>query len=367
MNIKQLMRMAIMLGLVVGATMTKGADQSEGKALKVGDPAPKLQVAKWVQGEAVKEFDRDHAYIVEFWATWCPPCIASIPHLNDIYVKFKDKGLVVIGQNAWERDLKKVTPFVEKMADKMTYRVALDLVPEGEETGRMAATWMEAAGLEGIPAAFLIDKQGKIAWLGHPMTLKEKTIEQVLAGTYDLQKAAAEAAKQKENEAQLAKLSPQLAASLQEKDWVKAEATVAEIEKLLPEDERAGLVAVRIRIFVGKEDFKGAFKLAEQLSDAHKEEAELQNEIAWFLATDSAVKNRNLSILEKIATRANDAAKAKDPAILDTLARVYFLQDKKDKAIETQEKAIKLAQGQLKEQLEATLESYKQGKLPADE
>src|SRR5438270_4074430 len=102
--------------------------------LKVGDPAPKLQVAKWVQGDPVKAFQKGKAYIVEFWATWCGPCRVSIPHLNEIHNKFKDKGLIVIGQDCWETDESKVQPFVKKMDDKMTYRVALD-DKEGNEKG----------------------------------------------------------------------------------------------------------------------------------------------------------------------------------------------------------------------------------------
>ena len=363
--------MAVMLGLAVGAAVAPGATQDEEKSptLKVGDPAPKLQVSKWVQGDAVKEFSRDKAYIVEFWATWCGPCRTSIPHLNEIHTKFKDKGLIVIGQDVWERDLTKVAPFIEKMGDKMTYRVALDLVPEGEKNGKMAETWMQAAGQNGIPTAFLIDKQGKIAWIGHPMQLKEGTIEQVLAGTYDLKKAAEENAKQNANKDQLSKFSRQLGTSLQKKDWDQAEAAVAELEKILPEEQRSGLGSVRLRILVGKEDFKGAFKLAGQLSDANKDNAMLQNALAWDLATNSKIKDsdRDLALLQKIATRANDAAQGKDAGILDTLARVTFLQGQKDKAIEIQEKAVKLAEGDMKDKLQEVLDSYKQGKVPKSE
>ncbi|HWQ90819.1 MAG TPA: TlpA disulfide reductase family protein, partial [Clostridia bacterium] len=136
--------------------------------LKIGDPAPKLQTGKWIQGDPVTAFEKDKAYIVEFWATWCPPCKASIPHLNEVAQKFKDKGLVVIGQDVWERDEKLVVPFVKQMGEKMTYRVALDDKSDGGK-GKMAETWMEASGQTGIPAAFLVDKEGKIAWIGHPM------------------------------------------------------------------------------------------------------------------------------------------------------------------------------------------------------
>jgi thiol-disulfide isomerase/thioredoxin len=157
--------------------------------LKAGDPAPKLETGKYVQGEPVKDFQKGKAYIVEFWATWCGPCRASIPHLNEVYLKFKDKGLVVIGQNCWEQDDSLVAPFVKNMGDKMTYRVALDDKTTNQK-GQMAKTWMEAAGRKGIPSAFLVDTKGVIAWIGHPMALKEDVIEDVLAGKYDPHKVA---------------------------------------------------------------------------------------------------------------------------------------------------------------------------------
>lgn len=177
--------------------------QAAAPTLKIGDPAPKLQVSKWVQGEAVKEFEPGKAYLVEFWATWCGPCRTSIPHLNDIHNKFKGKGLVVIGQDCWERDEAKVEPFLKEMGDKMTYRVALDLKKDATDRGRMAETWMQAAGRNGIPSAFLVDTQGKIAWIGHPMSLKDDVVEAVLAGKWDAKKALDEylATEQKREEA----------------------------------------------------------------------------------------------------------------------------------------------------------------------
>ena len=122
MKTRQLKWTAALLALAAGTILPLAAAAS----LKVGDPAPKLAPGKWVQGDPVKEFQKGKAYIVEFWATWCPPCRASIPHLNETYNKFKDKGLIVIGQDCWEKDDSLVAPFVEKMGDKMTYRVALD-------------------------------------------------------------------------------------------------------------------------------------------------------------------------------------------------------------------------------------------------
>jgi len=169
-------------------TASAALAQESAPTLKVGDPAPKLQTGKWVQGQPVQNFQKGKAYIVEFWATWCGPCRASIPHVNELYAQYKDKGLIVIGQNCWEKDESLVEPFVKKMGEKMAYRVALD-DKDGSERGKMAETWMKAAGRNGIPSAFLVDTQGRIAWIGHPMQLNPKVIEDVLAGKFDPQKA----------------------------------------------------------------------------------------------------------------------------------------------------------------------------------
>ena len=124
------------------------------------------------------------------------------------------------------------------MGDKMTYRVALDN-KEASEKGKMADTWMTAAGQNGIPTAFLIDTTGHIAWIGHPMTLKEKTIEDVLAGTYDVKAAAAEAEKAKaeaeKNGPQLQQYSRKLQEAMQNKDWDGAQTdSGSNWQKLVP-------------------------------------------------------------------------------------------------------------------------------------
>src|SRR5260221_74318 len=171
------------IAILIAATALNTCLSAAEPTLKVGDPAPKLQTGKWVQSESVKEIEKGKAYIVEFWATWCGPCRVSIPHLNEIHMKYKDKGLVVIGQDAFEQDEGLVAPFVKKMGSKMTYRVALD-DKEGSEKGKMAETWMTAAGQTEIPTAFVVDTKGMIAWIGHPMEQKDTLIKAVLDGTF---------------------------------------------------------------------------------------------------------------------------------------------------------------------------------------
>ncbi len=104
--------------------------------------------------------------ILEFWATWCGPCRKSIPHLNEIYKKFKDRGLLAVGVT--DEDRMTVEGFMVKTP--MDYTVAIDA------DGALGNSF----GIKGIPHAMLVDKSGKIVWEGHPMDLQESAIEALL-------------------------------------------------------------------------------------------------------------------------------------------------------------------------------------------
>jgi thiol-disulfide isomerase/thioredoxin len=151
-------------------------------AAQLGDDAAPLAVAEWVKGTPVDVKDGKAIYVVEFWATWCPPCRASIPHLSELQAKLKTKGVVMVGISDETAD--KVKPFVTEQGAKMDYRVALD---QGRQTHK---SYMGGFGVGGIPHAFIVNKQGKIVWHGHPMVGLDKALEEILAGTYDMKAAA---------------------------------------------------------------------------------------------------------------------------------------------------------------------------------
>src|SRR5688572_28676628 len=62
-----------------------------------GDPAAPLKIKEWVKGGPLDVHDGKNVYVVEFWATWCPPCRTSIPHLAELQKRFKNRGVVIVG------------------------------------------------------------------------------------------------------------------------------------------------------------------------------------------------------------------------------------------------------------------------------
>lgn len=150
--------------------------------LNVGDEAPEFAVSKFLKGEPVKQLQQGQIYVIEFWATWCGPCIDNIPKLTAMQKKYGNK-VVFVGVSVFERDQTKVAPFVKQMGSKMNYRVAMDKVEKNAKPndGHMAKNWLIAAGQNGIPCAFIVDKEGKIAWIGHPARM-EKVLDNVVAG-----------------------------------------------------------------------------------------------------------------------------------------------------------------------------------------
>ncbi len=186
----------IVIPLILAATLLAATDMAKGDTLKVGDSAPVLSPAKWLKGAPIPAFKPGHVYVVEFWATWCGPCKANIPHLTEMAKKYQGKA-EVIGVDIWEspdpsiNTLPKVASFVKQQGPHMDYHVAADTTHN-----RVANAWMKAAGEGGIPTAFIIGKDGRIAWIGNPALGLVAALPQVINGKFDV--AAESAAREKQ-------------------------------------------------------------------------------------------------------------------------------------------------------------------------
>ena len=97
---KQLLMMAI------GALLPSlgFGEDAVGNKLGVGSEVTPEVFGKleWIQGEGPKQWEDGKVYVFECWATWCGPCIAAIPHINELHEKYEDSGLRVFGIDVWE-------------------------------------------------------------------------------------------------------------------------------------------------------------------------------------------------------------------------------------------------------------------------
>lgn len=346
---------------VAAAVISADDAAKETPMLLVGDKAPGLQVEKFVKGAPITSFEPGKVYVVEFWATWCGPCVRAFPHLSEMQEKYKDK-VTFIGTNIWEPRGEKgytaetfdhVKNFVEKQGDKMAYTVAYD-----GATKWMDKQYMQSTAQNGIPAAFIVDQAGKIAWLGHPMGMDE-ALADIVAGKWDINAFAEKTNKGIKNAFKVRPVQEALGKAWQAKDWTEVEKQIDAMAVISTEEAMNPAMGYFMNT-MRTDEAKGYAFASKMVEGPFKAEAQFLNAIAWSIVDpESEFAKKDLDLAMKAATAANEASGDKDAAILDTLARVYWVKGNKAKAVEIQEKAIKHADKGMKESLEEALAEYK--------
>ena len=145
------MVLAIVVFAVVGAHLFKNRSTSF-----IGSMAPPIQIDEWITPQPLRQSDLNgRVYVLEFWATWCPPCVQSIPHMIELADKYKDKAVPFIALSTDSSS----EPVKKMVKDRgINYYVGMD------------NGLSERYSFSGIPAVFVIGRSGQVVWQGHPMS-----------------------------------------------------------------------------------------------------------------------------------------------------------------------------------------------------
>jgi thiol-disulfide isomerase/thioredoxin len=364
--------------LAMTAALAYGQEDEEDDEMPkftIGSKAPALDIEHWVSdGDGkyphTKELKSDTVYVIEFWATWCGPCIASMPHLKETQEKYADKGVQLISIS--DEDLETVEEFLEKPVrgkKDMTY---------GELTSTYCLTadpdksvmddYFRAAGQRGIPCAFIVGKEGLVEWIGHPMQMDEP-LEKVIDGKWDREAYAVEMKEKQRKEAEMMRAQRKLQSTIQEVQAAMEDGDTEEGLKLMDEaiaDESnkqfkpmlEGMRGQMVIMFVGGAE---AVKELKKLGEQHQDNAQMLNQIAWTLYEKHAKEPLDKDVLAAATELAELAVKAapEDGAVLDTLAHFVNENGDLDRAIELQEKAVEFVEDANREDVEAFLEELK--------
>ncbi|HVF59244.1 MAG TPA: TIGR03435 family protein [Thermoanaerobaculia bacterium] len=166
--------LALLATLLPAAATAAGGAGAPGKPRRVeaGETAPALSVEAVVQGgspaDLTPEALRGQAVVVEFWSTWCGPCIGALPHWNELAAAFAGKPVRFVSITSEPEE--KVRPFLAKRP--MSGVVALD-------TDKSVFT---AYGVRGIPHTVLIDPQGTVRAVTRPDDVDAGALVDLLAG-----------------------------------------------------------------------------------------------------------------------------------------------------------------------------------------
>lgn len=168
---KTILLLSVLALAACGKPAEHASHKKDAGAPKVGQAAPQLALNKLLRGDlaAVKSWEalRGKAVVLEFWGTFCDPCVENVPHMNGLVEKFRDRPVVFISLT------KESSQSVE------------DFLREHEMKGNVAAEASAAYRnyfVRGIPHTVLVDGQGVIRAFSYPSLVTPASIEALLAG-----------------------------------------------------------------------------------------------------------------------------------------------------------------------------------------
>jgi len=341
-------RMALIAMLSLSA-----AALAEPEPLQVGDPAPPLERrVDWVQGGPINAFEAGEVYVLDFWAPWCGPCLQTLPLLSDLGRRHQGDGLTVIAVAVWPSpDMTPVREFVAERGEQMWHPVAEDI------DDRVAESYLDALGENGIPTSVVVDQQGRVAWVGHPAGGLEEAARQILAGEYDIEAAA----KKHEAQGEAQRLAARAEDFAEQGDWDQAFELIDEAVALAP-DQFARLALVKFQYMVGRfGDVEEGYAYGRALIDGPlADKPFLLENMARFIVEVPGLEPRDLDMAARALELAAELTGGKEPVVLETKAAVCAAKEDFENAVALQREAIALTDpdSPMLERLQHTLDRY---------
>lgn len=324
--------------------------EAESEVLTIGSKAPELDVEHWVSTgngkfKPVTTFEPGKVYVVEFWATWCGPCVASMPHLAELQKTYADKGVQIVSIS--DEDLETVEGFLKrpvrgapKEEESEDEDDARDEDKDGEDKeedaddkkplkgtygaltsvyclttdpdGSSNKDYMEAAQQNGIPTSFVVGKDGLIEWIGHPMELDD-VVARVVDGTWDREEHrlmfAVEQAVQSQDAEAAAKLlaeaketfkdKPETLRKLEQMEFFlgvqqalgmlqggeieEGLAKLDEVSAKATPEQQMQLTAAKFQLLMAAEAYEPISKELTKLTEAKEVDPEMLNQVSWSI------------------------------------------------------------------------------------
>lgn len=333
------------------AVFVVAAGTSARADLKIGDPAPPLLMTDWIKGDPIdmSKGVGKNVYVLEFWATWCGPCLPTFPMATALQNRYRDDGVVVVGvtskgQFPQLQSKENVSAFVERQGKKMGYAVGFDA------NNTVNRLYMQALGAMGIPYTVVVDKAGNIAWTGHPAAGLEQAVEEMISPDYDPKSAY--------RRGRADAMFQNTARFIQAGVWAQAMSGLEEVLKVDPSHRDALTYYVYIRA-VERNDRDGLRIWVDAYLKSGATDVDGLTNLAEALMSVQVLDARDPELILRVAEAAYAAGKESNAMAVVTYARAAFGIGLVDQAVRLQEQGLRLASESMRAGYQITLDYYK--------
>lgn len=202
--------------------------------LSMESQAPAIQAQNWIGGEPLANCQPGKVYVLEFFSTTCGFCVGPMLNLIQLQEKYRDRGLEVVGVAAEERAATadeaqaNLEAWLTEKVPRLNFRVGIDC------TGEMKKLWKEASFSFGLPCSFVVDRDSRIAFIGHPTELDD-VLPKVLDGSWRSSDQAKAADRKRIAKGREDVFLSKISAAVKLKDWKTALSAIEEGIALLPD------------------------------------------------------------------------------------------------------------------------------------